>query len=543
MKRIFTIILFALLWAMPASAQNHYALSITNVKPTGTPPTGLDADSRLYRAYTGLTWTYRVAVVGGQYPYTFALTSAPAGMTVTNATTGQTCGLAETGLTHVNCGEIVWVNPTSSDASITITVTDADGSTTAETWGITVGTSGFRFIDAVNGVNSGSGTLAAPWLTVAYAKANSSANDIWYFRSGTYTGSNMGADNGVNNSRKAWEFSDSVGSAIWLEYPGDTAILDLQAPDGATTGQYYANLTLLGPTVYMDGFEIKNCQHFCLRFYASGSSNKGAELHNLNIHHTAAGWTEGSGTNQAPIMWEQAYPNQDYGTTLQNVTISDTIDNGLKFYSQYKLLLEDSYIFGVGLGMELKSGITEFTVRATRLDDMTDAVNAACFAGNMNSSSSGNTFSGEIAWNLCTNVLSSGYGTPGGGAGYWGAIDANQDGQASAIYIYRNTLMGRVLIEGPGTGDGPFTFTQNVIVNEDNGQSPYTYFYLLSPTDSSVVVDTNNLKAQAATGIVDGSFLLTGSSRTTYLGTRGFEQGSGGGGSAAGGVRIRRGSD
>lgn len=527
------------LWlAGPAWAQNHYALEIVNVKPVGTAPTGMDGDSRLYRAYTGLTWTYRVGVIGGQYPYTFALTNAPAGMSIRNASTGETCGIAETGRTHVDCGTITWTSPAASASNITVTVTDADGSTEDETWSITVGTSGYRFLDAVSGVDSGSGGIGAPWRTVAYAKANSSANDIWYFRTGTYGGSDMGADNGVSNSRKAWEFSDTAGSAIWLEYPGDAAVLDLEAPDGATTGQYYANLTIEGP-VYMDGFEITNCQHFCLRFYASGSSAKGPDLHNLTIHHTAAGWTEGSGSNQAPIMWEQAYPNQDYGTVLQNLTIYDSPDNGLKFYSQNKMLLEDSYIHDVALAMELKSGITQFTVRANHMDDMTDAVNAACIAGNMNSSSSGNTFSGEVAWNLCTNVTSSGYGTPGGGAGYWGAIDANQDGGASAFYVYRNTLVGRVLIEQPGTGDGPFAFTQNVIVNEDNAQSPYSYIYLLSSTDDSVVSDTNNLKAQAATGVIDSSGKLTGSYRTTYLGTRGYEQGGGGGGGSTGRVRIR----
>ncbi|MCE9638039.1 MAG: IPT/TIG domain-containing protein, partial [Planctomycetes bacterium] len=82
----------------------HHPLEITNIKPSGAG--GLDAQNRIFRAYPGIPYVIRAAVMGGSFPYTFSLSNVPAGMTVDART-----------------GEVSWPNPT-ADATPTITVVD-----------------------------------------------------------------------------------------------------------------------------------------------------------------------------------------------------------------------------------------------------------------------------------------------------------------------------------------------------------------------------------------------------------------------------------
>ena len=109
----------------------NYPLEITQ------PQAGLDTTNRFYKAYPGLEYNIRLAVISGSYPYVHELTTAPTGMTI-DATTG----------------EIQWDNPTTSGSphSVTAKVTDSDSSTDTGSWTITVTTDGFYFLDAVNGI-------------------------------------------------------------------------------------------------------------------------------------------------------------------------------------------------------------------------------------------------------------------------------------------------------------------------------------------------------------------------------------------------------
>ena len=66
--------------AQPSFAAN-YPLELTNIGPS------LASNNRIYRAYPGLEYNIRAAVIGGDYPYSFTLSNAPAGMTI-NAQTG-----------------------------------------------------------------------------------------------------------------------------------------------------------------------------------------------------------------------------------------------------------------------------------------------------------------------------------------------------------------------------------------------------------------------------------------------------------------------
>src|SRR5688500_14569760 len=123
-----------ILWLQAVTiAQDHYALEFLRPLPVGAAGIGLDPDNRLFRAYAGLTYTFRAEVIGGDFPYTFSLSGAPAGMTVDQ-------GPCHAPGLNCNAGTVTWVNPTSTDNSITIEACDRDGDCVSRTWGVTVAT-------------------------------------------------------------------------------------------------------------------------------------------------------------------------------------------------------------------------------------------------------------------------------------------------------------------------------------------------------------------------------------------------------------------
>ena len=48
---------------------------------------------------------------------------------------------------------------------------------------------------------------------------------------------------------------------------------------------------------------------------------------------------------------------------------------------------------------------------------------------------------------------------------------------AGVTHIYRNTFVGRVSVRNTDTADGPFYFTNNVIVNSDAGTPAGSHVY------------------------------------------------------------------
>ena len=95
--------LFVALMTTEAAFAAPYPLEIT------APRANLPSTHRMVRAYPGLLFNIRAAVVGGMYPFTYSLNNAPSGMTINSQT-----------------GEMNWPNPT-SNASPTLVVRDAEG--------------------------------------------------------------------------------------------------------------------------------------------------------------------------------------------------------------------------------------------------------------------------------------------------------------------------------------------------------------------------------------------------------------------------------
>jgi hypothetical protein len=449
-----------------------------------TPRAGMSANHRMARAYPGLEYNVRAAVVGGAYPYTYSLTNAPDGMQINAGT-----------------GEIVWLNPQAS-ASPTLTVVDAEGSRVSTTWTITVTPDRVRFVDAVNGRQSagngctttcGAGTQASPWRTISDVYRSGAAGDVVYFRNGTYRVTDLPRV----NAGAVWErveFSSDERPAIWLAYPGERPVLNFDFRPGAENGPL---VRFAGGNVYVDGFEGINSRYIAFQ-YESGTG-AGPTFRRLRMHTLGPGL---EGSNAAFIMTTTAPTPTDfmviqdsefYGVTGEAVT--------LKIYAQRKLLIEDTVHHDSTIGIELKDDVRQFTVRGSTFF----SIARAAIGGNMHQT----TTHGEILYNNARGGL---------------ALDLNQDGMAQRIFVYRNTLVGRVQVRNTDAADGPFTLSNNVIVNDDAGTPPGSHVTHSGVSAPSRIVLTDNLTGSPADNIVDAAGNLT-AQHAASIGRHGHQRG------------------
>jgi hypothetical protein len=118
-----------LLVASPAAAQDGCSLELLRPGPVGAAGSGHDADSYIFRAYTGIDWSMRAAVRCGDWrQYVFTLKNAPAGMTVVPGPCREL---------PCDAGTITWLKPAATATDVQLTVSDGDEQKTV-TWTIRV---------------------------------------------------------------------------------------------------------------------------------------------------------------------------------------------------------------------------------------------------------------------------------------------------------------------------------------------------------------------------------------------------------------------
>lgn len=472
--------------AAPVWAAN-YRLELVSPRAAGTAPTAgsaaMPSGHRIFKAYPGLTYNIRAVVIGGAYPFTYALSNAPSGMSINSAT-----------------GEINWLNPQAS-ASPTITVTDAEGTTVSASWPIAVSVEGFKFVSP-NGNDANPGTLSAPWRTLLKLYNSSASSDIVYFRAGTYTADGIPRTS-VGTAWERVEFG-SARSARWLAYPGETAVVNFGYVAGSDPGVLIRFQANPADPVYLDNLEGRNFRN--IGFQVISGQSDYTVLRRLSIHDMVQGV---DGENPAGIMFTSSYSDaSQYGAVQDSVFHRLNGGGGLKVYSHKKMVIEDNAFRDSSYGFDLKAHVPRFDVRGNTFSNVTDYV----LYGNMNTSGSGEPASGELRFN---NV-----NTP---RANW-TLDINQDGQASQIFIHRNTLVGRVRVRNVDSADGPFHFSNNVIVNSDSGTPAGSHVVLESVADTSRITFDNDLAGSPGSGIVDGNGLLSGEF-VRYVGIRGHQLG------------------
>jgi hypothetical protein len=500
MNRLFAAIIMFWLCLSGNSFAAYFPLEITNIKPSGTGSPAIPSTNRIFRAYPGITYNIRPAVIGGLYPFTFSLSGQPSGMTINSST-----------------GEITWVNPQTNSGTITLSVTDADNTTVTTTWAITVSTSGFVF---VNGSYSGTetGSITQPYSSLANLLAGDHTyTDIVYFRTGTYP---LFSYNPIGTGDMYLQDRPQY----WIAYPGETVTL---------TGESGAHIRS-DKAVYFDGLKFDTFTSYAMMLYG------GHHYQTIrNCTFTNLTPLNGTNNNYGFIYTTEAQSSPGYYSVVQGNEFSNYAGSSAvgSLYDDYKMLIEDNYIHDdlysalitIRNGISAKYRTNQITVRHNRVI-MTDGY--AFGRGSMNGPLEG-ADGIDCSFNLFVNQAGS-FVDDFNGSSY------TQDGSTKNFYFYRNTVSGLILFEFlDGTSAntctqysmGPFTIDHNVIINSNtagSGWFMHNYIgYGSSNSDPSTspwncLTDTNNLKGLPATGIIDSNGLLT-SGYLSYKGNTGWE--------------------
>lgn len=492
---------------------SNYPLELMSPREIGTSPiasgnvipfggnTNFPAGHRVNKAYPGIPLDIAAAALGGALPYTWALTNAPAGMSINSAT-----------------GRITWANPTGGPHAITVSVTDAEDTVASSVWTLTVTTTGFYFIDNVNEGSGDTGTISAPYDSIAQVYAANLPNDsILYFRAGTYTAAGVDAadiasDGGASGANNTLEAGSNDRPQIWLAYPGETVVYDGLY---GTTGEGNNGIGVqFGEYAYVDGIRFTNVRNKLLHIFG-GNFQVFKDL-------TLDGIVDGSvsGSNPGGIVAAQDYGTYDYYGHFVGITATDMSTGGLgKFYSQRKWLVEWCETDGTTtIGMDPKAAIPRFEIRFNRFVGYNQTVqnDTAPIYGNydMQSGSSPNhvAIDGEIRFNFIKALDAADAAVEFGNG-----LDTG--------YIYRNTFIGRPWSRWVTSGSSPtlHEWLRNVVINADStlpGRVSITAPDTFSPTDSplttapSNVTVTDHLAGGTGDGIVNTT---TGELQGSYL--------------------------
>lgn len=485
----YIITLFILL-ICPICFGANFTLEITNPQPS------LDTNSRYYKTYTGLEYKVPVVVFGGEYPFTYSLTTSPSGMTI-DATTGI----------------ITWSNPVEAGSphSVTAQVTDDESSTDSVSWTITVDTTNAIFLDAAVG-DGGVGTIGDPFnsLVDVYTGTDITARNnsdyfgcFMYFRAGTYDPEGYFENSG---QQYQLEWFSTTKPYVWIEYPGETVIID---HDRTASGAFF-DLQSAGARndFWVQGIKFQDMLNHAFRvggdrvvFFDCEFSNQGPGV---------------DGNNSSSIMLHASATVHDYvAITYCDFNTHTGVSSFQKIYECNKLVIANNTHANTsdGEGTAIKADSVNIDIRR---NTYTDALRQV-LGGNWD-----NCNNMEFRWNLVLGAY------PDSGAQTHGALTMNHDNTSiGPVYIYRNTLDGICLARRGTTGDGPFNLTDNVIVNEDLGTPADSHIQHGTVDDTSVYVLSGNIVGYAADNIIDANGDLMGI-YTQYLGTKGYQLLTGG---------------
>lgn len=456
------------------------------------PQEHLDIKNRFYKAYPKLEYNVRMAVIGGKFPYSYALTNAPRGMEIDS-----------------RGGEISWPSPVESSTpySVSATVTDSENTTQSVSWTIRVTTEGFIFVDAATGTpveQGGTGTINDPWLSLKDVYGGDTEDDQYkvfhrgefvYWRAGTYQMDAFLADAGGDGVRVG--FTNDRKPQVWLAYPGDAKPVMQQD----LAHLYFAGS---GRDVYFDGIDFRSDGNA-----RAMGMNIASSKNNVVVRRSEfSGITGGSqGGNNALIFIRKWGRGQNY--TIQDNTFSDVdVGYGILNYNTKNVLLEDNVFSTIGdhpVGMKVRS--ERWEVRSNRFRE-NPRNSIELHYNNLNSSS----FSGDIE--ILFNVVETG----------GGRINVNQSYQdiGFPVYIYRNTFMDNAEQKYVTAGNGPFYWKNNVIINESASSDKIDR---VDMKRSSRLIVKDNLTGSFADGIVDSQGSLT-AAYAEFIGTHGHQLGN-----------------
>lgn len=467
----------------------NYPLEVINIKPAGTGEPAIPSTNRIFRAYPGVEYNIRPAVIGGTFPFSFSLSNAPQGMSI-NPTTG----------------EIVWVNPQSSSGPVKLSVQDSEGSVVNTSWTVNVGTQGFVFVDAnYTGVSDGS--IGKPFKRLNEAvESTGSPSDIIYFRQGSYT---------IEGAQETG-FSLNSKSGIWLGYPGETVSID------GNRKWIYAT------TVYFDNIRFGNFVQYGINLRSNHSYTTIRRtvwdglitLNNVNNNYGFS-FTSNEGSGYYYVFQDNEFRNFE-GSAIGSL------------YNTKYTLIENNYIHSPAPLVEGRSSIRNAIASKYYTDRLTIRANRIIMDfgtvwANSNNSGLVDTHDIDVSFNL---FIRGGNDT----VHRFNAEGYIETRRQHKTHYYRNTTVGRVEFalfnfDDYGCGwTGPYYMYENVIINSNKSSiGNYNTYNFLSfswgdkdPAIRDCIMDYDNLFATPDQSPIDGEYKLK-AAFSGYLGSRGCQ--------------------
>lgn len=455
-----------------------------------------DIKNRFYKAYPGLEYNVRMAVIGGKFPYYHELTSAPKGMKIDSRS-----------------GEITWPNPVESKTPYRVSarITDSEHVSRSANWTIRVTKKGFIFVDAVNGTPSalgGKGTIDDPWLSLkdvyggdTYTDKNRSfrAGEFVYFRAGTYhmdgyvDGTNEGGGDGTRLT-----FRSDYKPQVWLAYPGD---------DMPIIQQDIAHLYFEGPggDIWLDGLDFRSDGNVRAMGMNISSIKNNVVIRRNKFSGITGGYTGG---NNALIFFRQWATGGRFA--IQDNEFSGVDEGyGILNYRTNKVLVENNYFHDIGthaVGMKVQSN--RWDVRANLFRNNPHNSIWEYYADHAKSK----TPSGDIE--ISFNIIEAG----------GGKLSVNEafENNGLPIYVFRNTIMDGAFQNYVVETNGPFYWKNNVIISKSGPAEKIEMKNIKSP---SRLIVTDNLTGVLADEMIDTRGNLTGAS-ARFIGTHGHQVGN-----------------
>jgi len=459
------------------------------------PDTETNSDAYCRNAYndgvTSLAWEIPVKCQGGAWPFKYTIDATSAGKGISVGETLTVSGDEQ--IVGDAYGNVSWSAPTVGTHSIVITVEDQEGTTVSVTIALVVGSTGHVFIDSTVTDDTGTGAIGDPYKTFNLGLyANSHGGEVAHFKNGTYT-INSGTS-GVNTT-----LSDVSKPRSYVAYPGESPVFDVSDASFWTNGAI--DDLFIGGDITYDGTK-------------SGAANPKA----INIAPGCDRWmthrlkftnvTKGtSGTDNPCCIVCLSGTARNYGSVNRcELGLGTTVALHISYRNNY-LVLEHNTADGItidsgngGYFLRPKVDNTYVSVRANSI------INATFNGEGVYSFNGGGTSNHqESCWNLAEVTSASNVAA----CERW---NVSTGGSTSDNYSYRNTLInakGRGMLFYNNSVSNSPVIEGNAVqgVYADVAGSPKTLTSIIYPAPTDW----------------DANGKLTGSARTSYLGTYGHE--------------------
>ncbi|MEF3692518.1 MAG: Ig domain-containing protein [Candidatus Moraniibacteriota bacterium] len=487
-----------------------FPLEITNIKPAGTGDPAIPSTNRIFRAYPGIEYNIRAAVIGGTYPYTYSLSNQPEGMTINPRT-----------------GEISWPNPQSNSGNITLSVTDSESTTVSTTWEIVISNAGFFFIDSYYDGNS-TGSFSQPFKTILnMLESVTDKTAIVYFRGGNYALAPFGIS---NDGPEYAEMADlverqptNIGNSpfTWIGYPSETVNVEGWG-------------SIIAGNVYFDNLNFSN--------FISGHAVRMSSVQNYKTVRrcTFSGISSpvSQNNNQGFLFTRES--GLGYYFTIQDNVFSDFTGVAAigSLYDAPKTLIENNIIHnnggtsisGINVALAVKDDLDGSSIRGNSIVMASVEAIGAVVNGFMYG-----TDKVEICFNYFKTTGTSNITPYTTCSIRINTSSFSPERYTTNSYYYRNTIVGDIILayyDGVNPGKfGDTLISENVIINSNSETSKFWMRdYIGYDKDKTIwtinpwldFVDIDNLKNTSESALIDANGKLQ-TDQFAHIGSRGWQ--------------------